>query len=753
MEHRNEQSRNIQTTFLSVNGMMCGSCGAAVEAILKRQPGVAAASVNFVADTAYVEWYPERVSLDELLQALARSGYRASETGLDAQNDETLDAFRRNLQVRLAIAVVFGMWSMLAAMLLYLEPLGVVDAIAKRPLAIISGIFAIPVITISGFNFYRAGWRTLRGGVPGMDTLITLASLAAVAVSVWQLAIGSSIVYFDVAVMLITFQLVARIVDHSVRRSAGTAARAFLRAVPSKAQRVDEEGGIRDVPCAALLPGDVVRVVAGERIPVDGVIAAGHSAIDESLLSGESRPRVVSEGETILAGCRNLDGELRIRVTKPAGKRRVDSLAQGIRALLARKSSLQQVTDRIARVLIPVVVIAAALAMLLALTGGGGVNEAVFRAIAVLVVTCPCALSLAVPLVTMAASNAAVRSGMILRDPAALEAVADVKTIVFDKTGTLTGSEPCVERIDTAGDVDKQALLSIAANATAGTAHPLARGLSRTRPERHVNRGKRITHAGNGVEWRTDSGTVLAGRAEWLRSRDIPVPGDAEESTHVAVARDGIYLGIVRFAESIRPEVRTVIHELHRMGCSVSMLSGDTEPACRKIGAQLHLSPEEVHSAKSPEDKLAIVQQLETRGPVLFAGDGLNDGPGLAAARFGVAIGESESSASAAAAVQLRTGLQGIPFLVHLSRLSRRAMRHNLAWALAYNGLALPAAMAGFVHPAIAAVAMGMSTMTVLLNSVWFKWRLDRYRVNNLLPAHKAAERKLQSYDQPVTEF
>lgn len=716
-------THEIRSAFLNVEGMMCGSCGAAVEAILQRQPGVTEASVNFAADVAHVEWQHDRTTLDEIQQSLVRSGYRPRETLHGTQTENRLDAFRRQLQIRLAVAIVFGMWSMLAAVLLYLEPFGVVEAVAKRPLAIASGFFALPVVTYSGFNFYVAGWRTLRSRVPGMDTLISLASLAAVFVSVWQLLVGRSTVYFDAAVMLITFQLVARVVDHGVRRNASAAIQSFLRAAPSTARRI-KDGTAEQVSSAELSPGELVHVAANERVPVDGEIIEGRASLDASLLTGESSPRVVSSGDVIFAGCRSIDGDLLVRVTTPAGKRRIDALAQGIRGMLARKSALQKLTDRIARILIPVVMIAAIVAALLSLHSDGDIGNAMYRALAVLVVTCPCALSLAVPLVVLMATGSAVRKGMILRDPAALEAAADVKTVMFDKTGTLTGATPRVEDIDAKQGINDRELVETAAQATAGTFHPLAHSLSHYLGDTPV-RGKRIVHPGCGVEWRTDTGTVLAGRADWLRMRGVAVPHQPEETTHVAVSRDGVYLGTIRFGESIRPEAALAIHQLRSMGCNVGLLSGDTAAACRHIGAQLGIAPESTHAARSPEDKRAILEELECRGPVLFAGDGLNDGPGLAAARFGVAVGAAESSASAAAAVSLPNGLRAIPALVQLSRSARRAMRQNLVWALVYNAIALPVAVAGFLHPAIAAIVMSLSTVAVLLNSLRLKWQLE----------------------------
>ncbi|MDN3519887.1 HAD-IC family P-type ATPase, partial [Aquisalimonas lutea] len=572
---------------LQVEGMMCAGCAAAVAATLQRQPGVVSAGVNFAADAATVTWDPSRTSLEALQAATRKLGYTVRPAGEGGAGDRPRSAFRRSLQIRLAVAVCFGMWSMMAAVLIYLAPLGVVEPWAHWHLAVASGALALPVLGYSGAGFYVAGWRTLRARVPGMDTLITAAVLAAVVVSVVQLLRGSPDVYFDAAVMLITFQLVARLIDLSVRRNATRAIHAYLGALPERARRRDGDTE-SDVAVVELQPGDRIRVAPGEAVPVDGVVDAGRSAVSRALITGESTLQPCGQGDAVLAGTRNGDGALIVRVTAGAGKRRIDALARSVRQLLSRKSALQRLTDRMAQGLLAVVLAGAGLAAALAAAGGDTAIEAATRALAVLIVTCPCALSLAVPLVGVTTVGAAGRNGIIFRDPAVLESAARARTIVFDKTGTLTESHPAVAGTEPVSGVTDGELAACAADAMDGTSHPLAAGLRKRAgtPPTTVT-GQRQVVPGEGTIWHGTAVTVHAGRARWLRRAGIGVPAAEDRGTELCVARNGVFIGRIQFAETVRPEAREVVGALRAQGYRLHLLSGDSASACRRVADRL----------------------------------------------------------------------------------------------------------------------------------------------------------------------
>lgn len=433
--------------ILMIEGMRCGSCAIAVEALLKKQPGVSDAAVNFAADVALVCWDKEKPPLASLQKAVARLGYRLHGS-VDAERSKfQAESVRKHLQRRLAVAVVFGMWSMMPALLTYLAPLGVVEPEVLWPLALASGLFAVPVVLYSGSHFYRVGWRTLIAGAPGLDSLIFIAVFAACIISAWQLAAGNHHVYFDAAVMLITFQLIARLLDTSVRRRASEIIRRYLQDVPAQVTLKTSSGHYEARPASDVETGECIVLKAGEQLALDGQIIQGYGQADLSMLTGEHLPQALGPGAEMLAGCQLVEGELELSVTAGIGQRRIDRLSRSISALLSRKTTLQRLTDRIARILLPIILIAAVVAVMLALVQGVPAPEAAARGLAVMIISCPCALSLAIPLVITMGHAHMVNRGIVLRDPAALEAAAEVGAIVFDKTGTLTTGEPSVDSI------------------------------------------------------------------------------------------------------------------------------------------------------------------------------------------------------------------------------------------------------------------------------------------------------------------
>jgi cation transport ATPase len=391
----------VREVVLIVEGLHCGSCAAAVEALLRRQPGVIEAAVNFAADSAMLRWDDTHTELTQLQQAVARLGYRLRDPDDIESVARDTEQTRKRLQWRLAVALVFGMWSMMPALLVYLAPLGIVETAATRPLAIASSLFALPVIGYSGSHFYRVGWRTLRVGVPGLDTLISVAVAAACLVSVWRLSMGHVDVYFDAAVMLITFQLVARLIDGGVRRRAADVVRGYLRQAPETVTLINDDGTLQTRPAADVSVAQHIKLAAGQPLALDGRVVRGTGYVDLAMLSGEHMPQRVDADSELLAGCHLIDGELELIVTAGVGQRRIDGLARSVRGLLSLKTALQRLTDQLARLLLPIIVIAAAVCIVLAMVQGLTAAQAVIRGLAVLVVACPCALSLAIPLVVV----------------------------------------------------------------------------------------------------------------------------------------------------------------------------------------------------------------------------------------------------------------------------------------------------------------------------------------------------------------
>jgi len=739
----NTAHESLHQEILMIEGMRCGSCAIAVEALLKKQPGVSDAAVNFAADIALVCWDEQKPRLASLQQAVARLGYRLHDTVDPERSQIQAESVRKHLQRRLAVAVVFGMWSMMPALLIYLAPFGAVEPEVLWPLALASGLFAVPVVLYAGSHFYRVGWRTMIAGAPGLDSLIFMAVLAACLISTWQLVSGSHHVYFDAAVMLITFQLIARLLDTSVRRRASEIIRRYLQDVPEHVIVKARSGELKTRLARDVKAGERIMLHAGEQLALDGNIIRGQGQADLSMLTGEHLPHALGPGAELLAGCQLVEGELELTVTAVMGERRIDRLSRSISALLSRKTTLQRLTDRIARILLPVIVVAAALAVGLALLQGVPAPEAAARGLAVMIISCPCALSLAIPLVITMGHAGMVNRGIVLRDPAALEAAAQVGAIVFDKTGTLTTGEPSVDSVTPFGQWTETSLLQLARRTLRDSTHPVARGLAAdTAPSGAASfndaradslrvdgvrvDGSRESIAGAGTRWVNDADIALAGRARWLREQGIEVPFTEDTGMSVHLAFNGLYAGKIGFHETLRPEATPTIGQLARQGYVIYLLSGDTRQACLKLAERLGILPKRVLSGYSPEQKHSFIDNLEKQTNAVFVGDGLNDGLALAGARLGIAVGPAASATGEAAAVYLPESIAKVPATLQLAQRARKLMRQNLFWAVGYNALVVPLAVIGWVQPVIAALAMSLSSLCVLLNSL---------RMQNQVPA------------------
>lgn len=728
-----------QSIILMVEGMRCGSCAIAVEARLKKQPNVSDAAVNFAADIAMISWQAEKPDINLLKRAVARLGYQLHTSICPERSARQAEKMRKQLQLRLAVAVVFGMWSMMPAILLYLAPFGAVEPELMWPLALASGLFAIPVLLYAGSHFYRIGWRTLIAGSPGLDSLITLAVWAAVLISVWQLYHGVAHVYFDAAVMLITFQLIARLLDTSVRRRASEVVRRYFQELPDKVEVQDDAGNISQQTADSITLGQRIILRAGQPQALDGVVKAGCGQADLSMLTGEHEPQPLTVGDELLAGCQLIEGELTLIVTATVGERRIDRLSHSISKVLSRKTALQQLTDRIARLLIPIIMVAAGLSIVLAWFQGAELSAALARGVAVLIVSCPCALSLAIPLVITMGHARMINAGIVLRDPAALETAADVKVVVFDKTGTLTTDTPSIKLVQPELGWSKRSLLQLALNILQQGVHPVAKGLRAhlanqisdneadglDRSQTHnaepliaANEGEWDSILGQGTRWRSAQGEALAGRASWLTSQGIILPTLPDSGMQVHLAFQGQYVGCIQFQETLRPAAKPTIETLQQQGYVIYLLSGDTELACRELASRLGIAQAQVLPERSPEQKHRFIEALERKAKVAFVGDGLNDGLALAGAGLGIAVGQANSATGMAAAVYLPDGIKEVPATLKLAKRARKLMYENLFWALAYNGCVIPLAVGGWIHPVIAAVAMSLSSLCVLLNSV-----------------------------------
>ncbi|MCL7743750.1 cation-translocating P-type ATPase [Guyparkeria hydrothermalis] len=710
---------------MTIEGLWCPSCAAATERLLRDTPGVQEAQVSFLGSAAMLRWDPERISLAQIAEKVRRLGYRLAPPRSERTTRSRLDEQVRALGIRLTVAGFFGVWTMLFSLLLYL---GVGQASGETTgwwLALASASFALPVLGIAGLPVFVAGWRTLRTGIPGMDTLVTLGVLAAAGLSIWQLGQGSHHVYTDTAVMLVVLLTLGRLLETLALRRAATTIDALHARMPERAERLTAEGAIETVPAETIAIGEHMRVPAGQRIPLDGVIEDGETRLDRSVMTGESRPATAHPGDKVLAGSVNLESAITIRVEATVGERSIDRIGERVIEAVRSRPGTQRIADRFARWIAPTAIGLATLSALAAWLLGLSPEESLLRATSVLVIACPCALSIAVPIAYVSLAGRAANEGILFRDAAALEQLADVDTLYLDKTGTLTQGRPAVTDVMVRGQLpgkrrtDAATVLQIAAAAENGVDHVIADALRRAAGDTPMPAMEARRHAAGVSASHPDWGQVLVGSPRLLRDHDVqiePTPGD---DLQVEVAINDQWVATIVFDDPLRDSATTTIRQLQQAGITCGLITGDRRVPAMRIATAVGLAPSDVRSDCLPDDKAKLVRA--TAGPVAFVGDGANDALALASADVGIAVANANSTAAMAADVVLgNDGVAGVSRAIDLARQGRRMMRQNLGFAVAYNGIGLTLAVAGAIQPVIAATAMAASSLTVILNAARF---------------------------------
>jgi heavy metal translocating P-type ATPase len=723
-----ESLRRAGRMVVSIDGMWCGSCALAVERTIAKVPGVTWASTSFAGGSALVRWDPERFDPGELFARVERLGYRIVPLVETGEIEQRIDVQARAVWIRLAVAAFFGMWSMLGALALYLDA-----ELAASPqgwwIALVSACAALPVVSFSAWAFYRAGWRTLRAGVPGMDALVSTGVLAASLLSAWQLAQGSSEVYVDTATMLVGFMLCGRLIELYARRRNSAAVNALRQAVPETARRIAADGSVAELPVADILAGERVLVHAGERIAVDGLVLEGESEVDRTVVNGESAPVGVRPGDRVEAGSINLSCVLVVQVQCGHGERFIDRIGVRMLELFGAKSAVALQAERFARWLLPLALGVAALSFAGVWLSGGGAVPALLRALSVLVAACPCAVGLALPLAYSAAVASAAPRGILFRDPASLEALARTSDILFDKTGTLTHGQLEVAEIHCADGTLCGDLLYWAALAEAGIAHPIAQAISAASPQRMAaipaEPGIARRHA-QGSEWCSADRTlsILVGNADWMRRQGVMVPQDtARAGTRIEVARNGVWSGMLLLRDRVRGDARDTVLAFTGAGVAVQMVTGDSDHAALPVGRAAGLAPAQIQAGCTPEQKADIV--AAARRPVVFVGDGINDALALAGAACGIAVQGASTAAVATAGVVIASGgLAGVAAAWRHARRTLAIVRQNLVFSMVYNVGVLGLAALGTIPPVAAAAAMLASSISVVANAA----RLMRFR-------------------------
>jgi Cu2+-exporting ATPase len=705
-EHLAELPKDA-TLMLSLPGIHCAGCISGVEKVLNAVPGVRSARVNLTLRRAAVEAGPE-VTADDLTAVLDRAGYEAHE--LDAGVLATTEADRQGKDLLMRLAVAF--FAMMNVMLLSVAVWSGAEGFTRDMMHWISAAIAVPAVVFSGRPFYVSAWGALRGGRLNMDVPITLAIGLAVGTSLYETMMSGHHAYFDAAIMLCFFLLGGRYLDHRTRASARSAAQELAALEVPRALRVTAAGE-ETVAAAELAVGDIVRVKPGGRIPVDGIVMEGQSELDRSLMTGESLPVYAGPGMAVSAGEVNLTGPLMVEVRAAGRDTSLHRIADLVAVAESGRANYNSLADQAAKLYAPGVHILAVLAAAGWWLYTQDLRISLNIAAAVLIITCPCALGLAVPAVTTAASGRLFRKGLLIKDGTALERLAEADTVVFDKTGTLTTGAPEPVGLD---DQPEEAMRVALALAEASS-HPLAEALSTALRAKGLRpaRVEGVAEApGYGVEatWRGQS--VRLGRAAWLGAEAPDVT-----ATFLKIGDDAPLT--IRFTDTLREGAAETVAALKATGRRVILLSGDTRGAVEAFATRIGI--EEVIAEALPQEKAALVADLARDGAkVLMVGDGLNDTAALAAAHVSISPASAlDAARTASDMVLMGRSLAPIADAHTTSTSAARRIRENFTIATVYNVLAVPFAIAGLATPLIAALAMSMSSITVSLNALRLK--------------------------------
>jgi P-type Cu+ transporter len=721
----------VRAVDLRLTGMTCAACAARIEKVLNRADGVKA-EVNYATETAHVEYDAGKATPQTLIDAVKRAGYDAAPAPdpFAEPEQEAIAQARRYRRELANFAFAALLTAPFVAQMAFMAS-GRHDN--EMPYALQCALAAL-VQFGAGRRFWRGAYMALRGGAANMDVLVALGTGVAFAFSlaVWLLPIPSQHVYFEAGAMIVTLVLLGKLLEGRARARTATAIRNLLALRPPTVHR-ERDGRLEEVPLAAVRAGDVFLVRGGDRVPVDGRVLDGESAINEAMLTGESVPVRKVAGDTVLAGTVNENGRLRCVATAVGQATLLAGIVRQVSDAQGSKAPVQRLADRVAAVFVPSVL---AIAVVTLVANGLLLDDwaaALMRATAVLVIACPCALGLATPTALMVGVGRGAQAGILIKNAAALERAQGIDALIVDKTGTLTVGAPRVDAEYPAADCTVAEVMRHAVSLETGASHPLAQAIverARALDIRPAPVGNVRVHPGQGVEAENGGQTLRLGSPAFLAANRVEIDLTALEAlqrggrTLVGVAEGARLVGWIAITDTLRPGAATAVRMLAGEGVAVAMLTGDNAGAAAAIADAAGIN--DWRAQQSPADKRAAIVALQAQGRVVgMVGDGVNDAPALAQADVSFAMGAGAGSAVAAADVTLlRNDLAAVAAAVDLSRATLRKIRQNLFFAFVYNVLGIPLAAFGLLSPVVAGAAMALSSVSVVSNALLLKrWR------------------------------
>ncbi len=722
---------SVNQVTIGVDGMTCAACSARVERVLNKQDGIYIANVNLLANKATILFDAESTTAAEMMKLVEKTGYTPVDLSEAKPEEETNKRSREESLRRSFIFAAVLSLPLLAAM--FFEMAGMKTILSNGYL---QWTLASVVQFTVGLIFYKGAYHSLRGGGANMDVLVAMGTSAAYFYSIYLVLSGHSHLYFETSAVLLTLILMGKMLEERAKGRTGEAIKKLMK-LQAKTARVRREGVWVELPLDEVEIHDEILVRPGEKIPVDGMVISGQTAIDESMLTGESLPVDKTVDDLVFGATVNANGSIEIKATRIGKETALAQIIRMVEEAQGTKAPVQRLADQVSGVFVPIVIGIALVAFAAHLALGYGMETAILRAVAVLVIACPCSLGLATPTAIMVGTGRGAENGILIRGGEHLERAQKIQTIIVDKTGTLTHGKPVVTEFGVKAGTE-EAFFQMVGSVEDPSEHPLARALVDRAKEAGVEMmpvEKFMAVPGKGVSATLPGSANLAGsiveigKPKWMAELDVDLTEEAgsiealesQGKTVMIVAVERKLAGWIAVADTLKETSSEAVRELQQMGIEVVMLTGDNERTAKAIAAQLGIT--EVIAEVLPDHKAEAVERYQAQGKIVgMVGDGINDAPALAQADLGFAMGTGTDIAMEASDITLMRGdLRNIPLAIKLSNTTMKVIRQNLFWAFFYNTAGIPLAALGFLNPMLAGAAMALSSVSVVSNSLRLK--------------------------------